>query len=312
MTRRPWIGFVCSLAVHTGLLTLLLAVVSREALPALMVDLRDGFGPAAAPIRSLMNEIRHARGASSPAAAPRSRPPRSETATVMPQPLPEPLLTAPPAAGSAPEPSPLSPSAPMPPQTVTSGPPGEPLLIPSAREPVEALPASVVDVRVVEPRAGDGRWSNGGEGGLRHEGAAGGGGVPAASPTALTHGSEGGRRGVGVSDPAVAAMTPGGGSGVGAEYGPYLTALRQHIQQSLRYPLRARRRGVSGTVSVEILILADGTIGNVTLVDSSTHSVLDEAALETIRSLPRMPLPPELPARPLKVRVPVVFEMRAP
>jgi protein TonB len=100
------------------------------------------------------------------------------------------------------------------------------------------------------------------------------------------------------------------GSGIGAEYGPYLTALRQRIQQSLRYPATARRRGLAGTVNVEILILANGTIDSVTLLESSTHTVLDEAALDTIRSLPRMPLPRGVPPRPLRVRVPVVFEMR--
>jgi TonB family protein len=67
---------------------------------------------------------------------------------------------------------------------------------------------------------------------------------------------------------------------------------------------------VGGTVNVEILIRPDGTIGNVTLLGSSSHAVLDEAALDTIRSLPRMPLPRDLPARPLRVQVPVVFEMR--
>jgi len=102
----------------------------------------------------------------------------------------------------------------------------------------------------------------------------------------------------------------GAGSGAGAEYGPYLTALRQRIQESVRYPSSARRRGLAGTVSVEILILSNGTIGDVTLLESSTHQVLDDAALETIRALPRMPLPRELPARPLRVRVPVVFQMR--
>jgi TonB family protein len=107
-----------------------------------------------------------------------------------------------------------------------------------------------------------------------------------------------------------AAAAPGGGSGVGAEYGSYLTALRQRIQQSVRYPATARRRGLAGTVSVEILILANGTISKVTLLESSSHQVLDEAALDTIRALPRMPLPSSLPARPLRVRVPVVFQMR--
>jgi protein TonB len=108
----------------------------------------------------------------------------------------------------------------------------------------------------------------------------------------------------------VASVPPGEGGSAGAEYGPYLAALRQRIQQSVRYPASARRRGLAGTVSVEILILANGTIGEVTLRESSTHSILDEAALDTIRSLPRMPFPRELPARPLRVRVPVVFQMR--
>jgi len=89
-----------------------------------------------------------------------------------------------------------------------------------------------------------------------------------------------------------------------------LTALRERIQQSVRYPATARRRGVGGTVNVEILILPNGAVADVTLLDSSAHQVLDEAALDTIRSLPRMPLPQQLPARSLRVRVPVVFQIR--
>lgn len=136
--------------------------------------------------------------------------------------------------------------------------------------------------------------------------------APGPAPTGSDDGTAGVGQGGGPTGPAVAAVPPGGsGAGAaGAEYGPYLTALRQRIQQSLRYPASARRRGVAGTVSVEILILPTGTIGGVTLLESSSHPVLDEAALDTIRSLPRMPLPPDLPARALRVRIPVVFQMR--
>jgi len=63
-------------------------------------------------------------------------------------------------------------------------------------------------------------------------------------------------------------------------------------------------------VNVEILILSNGAVGDIRLLESSSHSVLDDAALDTIRSLPRMPLPPDLPARPLRVRVPVVFQLQ--
>lgn len=139
------------------------------------------------------------------------------------------------------------------------------------------------------------------------------GGARATAPSGSDQGDP--REAAGRTGPAVASLPPGGsgaaaGSGIGAEYGPYLTALRQRIQQSLRYPATARRRGVGGTVNVEILILPNGTISEVTLLESSSHPVLDEAALETIRSLPRIPLPRDLQARPLRVRIPVVFQMQ--
>ena len=130
-------------------------------------------------------------------------------------------------------------------------------------------------------------------------------GGPAWLPGHGSGGGPGGRAGQ-----ALALAAPGAGSGVGAEYGPYLTALRQRIQQSVRYPASARRRGIGGTVNVEILILPNGAVGDVQVLASSTHEVLDAAALETIRSLPRIPLPLDVPARPLRVRVPVVFQLQ--
>lgn len=264
MSRRPWAGLGVSLALHAGVLALALVVVSREdALPALIVDLREGFVPAAATIRSLVRDVLPGRGARSGRAdSPRSRP-------------------APTREAAAPESSP-----PAPPSTsavVPAGLPSPALVAAPASEP----PASAV--------AGGGPVSASPAGG----GPARGGSEPGTA----------GRADAAAPSPAAA---PGNGGGVGAEYGPYLRALRQRIQQSVHYPASARRRGVSGTVSVEIVVLANGAIGDVTLLGSSGHATLDEAALETLRALPRTPLPPELPARPLRVRIPVVFEMRAP
>lgn len=320
MTRPPWIGFAVSLACHAGVLALVLVVAWRvELLPALIVDLRDGFISGGAAIRSLVSESHPARGASSSPAASRSARPKSETPPVTPEPPTPPRVAAPTPpiapAGTSPPPAPVV-EAP-PPQLValpatTDGLPREPLSLPSAREPVgSSAPGSLSPAATTESRAQAGRGRDGGVAGsgVREAGRAGGG---SASGSGATPGPEGRDVAGGVSGSSVASATTGEGSGVGAEYGPYLTALRQRIQQSLRYPPSARRRGVSGTVNVEILILASGAIGGVTLVDSSTHSVLDTAALEAIRSLPRMPLPPELPARALRVRVPVVFEMRSP
>ena len=104
---------------------------------------------------------------------------------------------------------------------------------------------------------------------------------------------------------------PGAGrSEVSAEFGPYLARFRQRIQELVIYPLAARRRGLAGRVEVEVILEPTGRVRDVTVVASSSHSLLDEAAVEAIRSLPPLPMPEHLPRRPLRVRLPVVFDLR--
>ena len=106
------------------------------------------------------------------------------------------------------------------------------------------------------------------------------------------------------------ALAPGGGGEPGAEYGGYLAGVRRRIQESLQYPASARRRGIKGTVNLEILIRADGAISSVSVARSSSHSELDEAAVEAVRSLARHPFPAGLRPRPLRVTLPIVFDLQ--
>ena len=107
------------------------------------------------------------------------------------------------------------------------------------------------------------------------------------------------------------ALAPGGAGGEpGAEYGGYLAGVRRRIQESLQYPASARRRGIKGTVNLEILIRADGAISSVSVARSSSHSELDEAAVEAVRSLARHPFPAGLRPRPLRVTLPIVFDLQ--
>jgi len=119
-----------------------------------------------------------------------------------------------------------------------------------------------------------------------------------------TAGSGAGTSGEG---PLALAIPGDGGAGV---YGPYLSALRRRLQESLEYPTAARRRGLSGTVHLEIAIDATGRLGDVLLVRSSSHALLDDAALQAARSLRRVPFPPDVRPRPLRVLLPVVFDLR--
>ena len=136
-------------------------------------------------------------------------------------------------------------------------------------------------------------------------GAGAGSGVASDAPTGTGQGASagGGSR--------LALAGPGAGrSEVPAEFGPYLTSFRQRIQELVVYPLSARRRGLAGKVEVEVVLEPSGQVRAVTVVASSSHAMLDDAALDAVRSLPPVPLPENLPRRPLRVRLPIVFDLR--
>ncbi len=136
-------------------------------------------------------------------------------------------------------------------------------------------------------------------------GAGAGSGVASDAPTGTGQGSStgGGSR--------LALAGPGAGrSEVPAEFGPYLASFRQRIQELVVYPLSARRRGLAGKVEVEVVLEPTGRVRAVAVVASSSHAMLDDAALDAVRSLPPVPLPENLPRRPLRVRLPIVFDLR--
>jgi len=105
-----------------------------------------------------------------------------------------------------------------------------------------------------------------------------------------------------------------GGSGTasqppGAEYGPYLNLFRKQVQTVLQYPLTARRRGLAGKVELDVSIDRTGAVTGVVVAASSSHEALDGAAVAAVRAVPPLPFPAGLPARPLRVRLPLVFEL---
>jgi protein TonB len=94
------------------------------------------------------------------------------------------------------------------------------------------------------------------------------------------------------------------------EYGPYLQRFRQRVHEAVIYPLAARRQGLGGTVELDVWLEATGRVRDVRVVRSSSHRLLDEAAVETIRRLGPVPFPDSLPRRSLLIRIPLVFELR--
>jgi periplasmic protein TonB len=270
-----------SVILHAGLIALLLAWPAVDWARPLFVDLVDqgehsGLrteGPSAAPPARPAARIAGAVPAP-PRAAERAAP----VAPTAPAPVPPPEPVAPPAAAppsSVPamvvEPPPASPAAPVTP-------------------PVSSAPSGPVAGRGVPAESG----------------APSGTGAGAQTRDDLDRGATGGAPGS-----PLALATPGsGGAGAPAEYGPYLRLFRQRVLESLIYPLAARRQGLGGTVELHVWLEATGRVRDVQVARSSSHALLDDAALETIRRLGPVPFPESLPRRPLLIRIPLVYELR--
>lgn len=97
--------------------------------------------------------------------------------------------------------------------------------------------------------------------------------------------------------------------GAAAEWEGYLASLRDRIEAARAYPERARRMGQEGRVTVRLVVGGDGKILEVEMAETSPFSLLNRAAVETIRSLsPLPPLPPGLGDR-LEVTVPIAYHL---
>jgi protein TonB len=357
--RRLSVWLLASLAIHAGLVAVVLTLVAGAPPPMLFVDLVQGLlgtsepaaggavargdgTPSGAPHEAAAERRaasdRRAAAASAPSrpAAPRvmsrgSQAPREPTAVEPTAPGPaaseptrrEPVARAPepmPSATPPPEPvqPPLEPPRSMPEPAPVPAESTWPLLTPVPAVPPspapETAPSSALPGSRVEASPGHAAEDGGASG------QAGGGADAAPGRRGGGGGAAGGRRGslgdgaglgLGAREGSVLALAiPGDGSGASSEYDTYVALLRRRVQDSLAYPAAARRRELTGTVQVEIEVQPTGAITHVALASSSSHRVLDEAALEAVRAVERVPFPSHVRPRPLRVRLPVVFDLR--
>jgi protein TonB len=110
---------------------------------------------------------------------------------------------------------------------------------------------------------------------------------------------------------------PGLPSGAGidqAALDAFGLGVARHIGESRRdYPLRARRLRQEGTAEVVVKVGADGKVKDITVTRSSGHRLLDEEAVERVRSvLPLPKAPPDLRGREFSIQVPISFKLVEP
>lgn len=64
---------------------------------------------------------------------------------------------------------------------------------------------------------------------------------------------------------------------------------------NLNYPDEARRRGISGSLMLQVSLNVDGGVRSIRILRSSGHKVLDDAAVRIVQlAAPFAPLPPEI------------------
>jgi protein TonB len=290
-----------SIAAHVAALGGAVWLVDRVLEPALFVDLT--LAESQRDVASAPSIAPPSRGG---AAGTEPRPSRTERRSATRQlrsssPPATEARPAPAATPATPEPTPEPATAADTPQAPVAAAPSPP-----SQRTEESAPQAGFAWPATQPDVPSGPASGGqlaaGEGG----GATASGALGAGPSGGATSGSSG-ARGDGAGDGRLALAVPGDTAGA---YGPYLAALRRRIQDMLSYPASARRRGIAGTVHLDIVLEATGAVTDVVVVRSSSHAVLDDAAVDAARALRRVPFPPDVRPRALRVRLPVVFELR--
>ncbi len=77
----------------------------------------------------------------------------------------------------------------------------------------------------------------------------------------------------------------------------------------VNYPRQARRRGMQGTVWLEVELNADASIDNVNIIESSGHDVLDQVAITDVSKWAFSPFIEQGIAIAYRVRIPVRFKL---
>ncbi len=90
----------------------------------------------------------------------------------------------------------------------------------------------------------------------------------------------------------------------------YIRQVGKALKRDFSYPRAAVRQGLQGTVVLELVIDGDGHVREARIARSSGHGVLDEAALEAVRRVTRVPRPPsELEWDRRAVQVPFHYKL---
>lgn len=81
------------------------------------------------------------------------------------------------------------------------------------------------------------------------------------------------------------------------KYAAYMDAWRAEVERvgNLNYPEEAKRRGLRGSVLLDVEVMEDGSVGKITIHRSSGHKLIDDAAVRIVHlAAPFAPFPPDI------------------
>jgi len=90
----------------------------------------------------------------------------------------------------------------------------------------------------------------------------------------------------------------------------YGSLLAREFAKHKQYPRIAQVRSWQGTTRVQLELDASGNIISISVSESSGHEILDQQALEMVKKVSPLPLPPDvLRNKPLTIFVPIPFRL---
>ncbi|HWG95486.1 MAG TPA: energy transducer TonB [Nitrospira sp.] len=94
-----------------------------------------------------------------------------------------------------------------------------------------------------------------------------------------------------------------------ADYGWLGDMVRKRIEELKHYPRIARENHWEGRVVVQAVIKADGTVGELSVAESSGHALLDEEALAVMRKASPLTLKHQLEKSQITILVPISYRL---